>query len=176
MAKIVVLADGADADAAKTALGDAGIDFEVVKPTAANLLHIAIGMVDDNDDADEESAPEEEPAEEPAPEETPAEEPAPEEGVEESLGQVRIGGELIEAVATTDSKTTLFVQGLAEGLHTTFAINESAFGVWAIDGQVMLSDVSFNDSPIQAISVSIAEAKTQPMLKVGTDLIHLFKA
>ena len=78
MGKIVILAKGKDADKINDALADSGLDFDVVEPTPSNLLHIVIGMVDDEE-------PKEEPTEEPKGSEEVAPtdvEPAPEDAEE----------------------------------------------------------------------------------------------
>ncbi len=170
MAKIVVLATGADADAVKTALGDAGVDFEIVKPTAANLLHIAIGMVDDGDEPDEPPA-DEPPADEPPAEEPPADEPpADEPPVEEALGQVTLMGELVEAVAVPGlEKSMLSVERFSEDPHKMFSLNEMTVTLWANDFLAYLEVGNVGKS----VSLEICEGKQR--LLIGADLIHLFK-
>jgi hypothetical protein len=56
MAKIVVLAGADDSAAATAALDAASIEYEVVDPTPANILHLVIGMVGDDTDDDENDA------------------------------------------------------------------------------------------------------------------------
>lgn len=74
MAQIVILAPkGEDVEAGKTALEGAGHEVEVIEADAVHLLHLALGMLEGDDEPAAEELPAEElPAEEP--EELPAEE------------------------------------------------------------------------------------------------------
>lgn len=184
MAKIVVLAGGDDAEAVKTALDTAGVDYEIVDPTPSNLLHIVIGMVDDGEEPKDEEPKDEEPKEPksvPAPEETSIEdEPdiaADASAVKESLGQVRIDGEVVKAIRGKGPVTALRSTGVQQGPRTTYSINESTFSFWP----------SNPSSPTQrlvveygnhrtSVEVLIQEAEgNQTYLLIGDDLADLFK-
>lgn len=181
MAKIVVLAAGQDADAAKTALEGAGLDFDVVDPTASNLLHIVIGMVDEEPaepkEPKEPKAPKEpkEPKEEPV-EEPPIDEPPPEE-VPESLGKVFVEGEEIYAFKSSDAQSVVFAKSVTLGPKTTYALAEGTFSFWPANAEV----------PAQRLTVELNKHKTSvelpirqstkgsSYLSVGADLADLFK-
>lgn len=135
MAQVVIFAPpGEDVSAGEKALKDAGHDVEVVEATAANLLHMAIGMVDD---APAEEPKGEEPVTEPVEEEPPAEEdpmaePAAEEPPKnESIGEVDVDGESIPAyLDTTISFPLLRVVNLTGDNKLSYKLNESAFTFW----------------------------------------------
>lgn len=180
MAKIVVLATEKDEDAVEKALESAGLDFEIVEPTPANLLHIVIGMVGEGD--------EEEPKDEPKDEEPPAEEPAPEEppadadiasdasAVPESIGSVKIDGETIKAYAGHGLTSTLHAPKFEAGARTVYAINESTFSFWpsnpAKPSQRIVVEYKNHRSSVE---VEVAPAKgDEAYLVVGGDLESLF--
>lgn len=183
MAKIVVLAGGDDADTAKTALEGAGLDFEVVDPTPANLLHIVIGMV--GGDEKEEKEPkepkepkEETPAEEPAPEdEVPAEEPAPEEEVQESLGMIVLNGELVKAVKSTLAESVLNVAELVSGPKTSYTLNESVFSFWPADvAKPMQRVLAECDGRNVSLEIQVRKSQTKDTyIAIGDDLAPLIK-
>lgn len=177
MAKVVVLASGEDADSVKSALEGASVDFEIVEPTAANLLHIVLGMVDDSG---EEETPEEPPAdEEPAPEEPVEEPPADEEPSEEEFKEaleVRVNGEMIKAVKRNIQESVLRVPSLVVGPKTTYVLNEYSYSFWPANVEVPTQRVLIENSN-QKSSMEIRVQKTSgttPYIIIGTDLKSLF--
>ena len=181
MAKIVVLASGDDADTAKTALEGAGLDFEVVEPSPANLLHIVIGMVGGDEESKEEKEEKKEPkgdapAEEPAPEEeVPAEEPAPEEEVQEALGVIVLNGELVKAVKSNLAESVLHVVDLVSGPKTSYTLNEGVFSFWPADVANPTQRVLVENNG-QMVSLEIAVRKSgtkDAYITIGADLAPL---
>lgn len=187
MAKIVVLAGGDDAEAVKTALDGAGVDYEVVDPTPANLLHIVIGMVDDGEPKDEEpedKEPKEPKAEAPPPDdaEIPAESDsdiaADASAVKESLGQVRIDGELVEARLGKGPTSVLRATKIEQGPRTSYTINESTFSFWPSNPSAPTQRIVVeHGSHRTSVEVRIENAEgNQTYFLVGADLADLFKA
>lgn len=198
MAKIVVLAGEDDADAVKTALDGASVDYEIVDPTAANLLHIVIGMVDDEakDDKDEVDDAEAgevggaggKPKGDKAPKE-PKPEPAdiaPEDdsdiasdasAVPEALGTVKIDGETLKAYAGKGTQSVLRSPALVAGARTTYSINESQFSFWPADpakpSQRIIVERGTHRSSVE-VAVAATKGK-EAYLVVGTDIADLFK-
>ena len=186
MAKIVILAGGSAADEAKTALEGAGLECEVVEPTAENLLHIVIGMVGDDDKEEKKEKKEkkeekpEAPAEEPT--EPPAEEvPPAEDEVQEELGLAMIDGEAVKALSSKAATSTLYVGTLQTGSKTMYAVNESMFSFWPSDierpaHRVVVEHNNHRASielPVLALPGKLAAG--QAYLSVGADLADLFK-
>lgn len=189
MGKIVVLAGDDDSESVKAALDSASLDYELVKPTAANLLHIAIGMVDDEPT---EPAPTEEPVPE-APAEKPEaskdEEPPKNVGgaggtppestddVQESLGFVTIDGEQIKAVRGSSATSVLRSINVQAGAKTTYSINESVFSFWAADPNAPATRLTVKVGNHQtSIELPVkSTVGTETYLAVGADLIDLFK-
>lgn len=137
MAQIVIFAPkGEDVSAGEEALKGAGHEVEVVEATPANLMHMAIGMVEDEDVmADMDDAPAEEvPAEEP---ELPAEEePA------EDLGECLVNG--VPVMATTGNRYRLTVSDLQLGSKITCKLNESEWAFYPTSkGVVKVPSVTF---------------------------------
>jgi len=181
MAKIVLIASGKDADKASEALDGAGIDYEVVEPTPANLLHIVIGMVDDG----EAPADEEEPADEPAPEdeapadEAPADEPPAdeEEEVTESLGTVRVDGEVIAARRGKNKTSILRSPSIQSGARTTYKLNEGTMTFWPANPSSPAVRVLV-EGRVASCSVEVILQQAEgndAYLLVGDDLASLFK-
>lgn len=186
MGKIVVLAGGDDAQAVSAALDTAGIDYEVVEPSAANLLHIVIGMVDEGPSEEsqetekpKESKKDEEPEE---PEEIPSEDDseiaADASAVPESLGQVRIDGELVEARLGSGSTSSLRCARIEAGPRTTYSINESTFSFWPSNPSAPSQRIIVeHGSHRTSVEVRIENAEgNQSYFLVGADLADLFKA
>jgi hypothetical protein len=187
MSKIIILGSGKEADAAKEALDAAGIKFEVVEPTAANLLHIVIGLVDDSDskaeekpeDKDEKKDEKEEPkVEEPVEEPAPTEEPA----VEESLGVILVDGVKVQAYVTKDKHSTLFAESVKigsadESTMTSYQLNEMNVGFWPEDLKDLNRKVFVEFNKTQAdLRVKIAESTSgASYIAIGTDQLHIFK-
>lgn len=131
MAQIVIFAPaGEDVSAGEAALKEAGHEVEVVEATAANLLHMAIGMVDEA--APVEDQPVTEPTEEESPAEAPPEAPPAEEPpTSESIGEVEVDGEAVMAyLDTTRSFPLLRVVDLTGDNKLSYKLNESAFTFW----------------------------------------------
>lgn len=180
MAKIVILASAEDSEAASAALTTAGLDFDVVEPTAANLLHLVIGMVDDGEEKPkkepkEPKEPEEE-AEAPV-EEVPAEE-APAEEVPEELGTVTVDGETIQAVKSTTGLSTLFALSVVNGAKTTYTLAEGTFSFWPSDVKAPAQRMNIEHNKHRtSVEIFVQESKkSYPYLVVGADLEHLFKS
>lgn len=181
MSKIVILASTEDAEAASAALTTAGLDFDVVEPTAANLLHLVIGMVDDGEEKPkkepkEPKEPKEEPTEEP-PVEEPAEEP-PVEEVPEELGTAVVDGEVIQAIKGGTLTSTLFARSVMNGAKTTYTLAESTFSFWPADVKAPAQRMNIEHNKHRtSVEVFVQESKkSYPYLVVGADLEHLFKS
>ncbi len=131
MAQVVIFAPaGEDVSAGQTALEDAGHSVEVVEATAANLLHMAIGMVEGGDSEESDEEPITEPAEE-EPADPLEDEAAEEPPKNESIGQVYVDDERIAAyVDSSRSFPLLRVVGLEGDAKLTYRINESVFSYW----------------------------------------------
>jgi hypothetical protein len=180
MGKIVVLASAEDSEAVKTALEGASLDFDVIEPTAANLLHIVIGMVDtEAPKEDEEPKPEEEP--EDGAEELPPEEDAGEVDeepvVEESLGTVVVDGEKVSAYKGKGTFSTFFVKSLSVDAKTTYSVNESVYSFWPEAKNVISNRMVVEHNKHRAsIDLKIQESKKKdPYILIGDDLLHIFK-
>jgi hypothetical protein len=131
MAQIVIFAPaGEDVSAGEAALKEAGHEVEVVEATAANLLHMAIGMVDDS--APVEDQPVTEPTEEePAPDAPPEAPPAEEPPTSEAIGEIEVDGEKVMAyLDTTRTFPLLRVVDLTGDNKLSYKLNESAFTFW----------------------------------------------
>jgi hypothetical protein len=187
MGKIVVLASADDAEAAKTALDGAGVDYEVVDPTAANLLHIVIGMVDDEAPKEEEEPkPEEEPKADKEPKEPKTDIPPEDDSeiasdasaVPESLGQVRVNGELIEARLGKGAISALRSVKIEQGPRTSYTINESTFSFWPSNPSKPTQRIEVEHGTHRtSVEVVIESAEgNQSYFLVGADLADLFKA
>lgn len=186
MAKIVILANGSEAEEASKALEAAGIKFEVVDPTASNLLHLVIGMVDDTkpekeekpekDDAPKDDT-EEVPAEDMPPEEVPAEDMPTEES--QTLGTVTVDGEAIVAIAGNAQNSVLFASKLSEGAKTSYSLNESVYSFYPANVDVpahrMVVDYNKHRASLE-IHVCESAVAGMPYLLVGADLMDMFKS
>jgi hypothetical protein len=182
MGKIVVLASNEDAEAVKTALDGAGVDYEVVEPTPSNILHIVIGMVDDGEEEPTDEEPKaEEPKEPKAPKEkkeprTDDAAPPPEEEelpVEESLGTVTVEGEVIPAIRGTADTSVLYVHFEELGPRTTYKLNESVCSFWPNDLTTPMSRMLITtERGGSMFEVLVREGETR--LVVGKDLAALF--
>ncbi len=186
MAKIVVLASGDDATAVSTALDGASIEYEIVDPKPASLLHIVIGMVGDDDEDDKEEKEPKEKKDEPPKEEKPTAEEPPDDSdiasdasaVPESLGTVRVNGEMVEAFKQNSRDTFLHVPTLVTGAKTSYTINESAFSFWPADitnpAQRVLIE---HNGRASSTEVEVRKSQTgKAYLAVGADIADLFVA
>lgn len=183
MAKIVVLAGGDDATAASAALDAASVDYEIVEPTAAALLHIVIGMVDDEAGEKEPKEPKE-PKEEKPPKDAPAADEPPDDSdiaadasaVPESLGEVRVNGEIIEAVKVNARDTFLNVPELHTGAKTSYTLNESTFSFWPADTTNPAQRVLVERNGLAtSTEVQVRKSSTgKAFLAVGADIADLF--
>ena len=183
MAKIVVLASGDDATAASAALDAASIEYEVVDPKPSSLLHMVIGMVDDGED-DEEEEKEKKPKDKASSDDEPTDDEPPDDSdiasdasaVKESLGTIRINGELVEAFKQNSHVSYLHVPTLVTGAKTSYTINESSFSFWpantANPAQRVL--IEHNDRATST-EVEVRKSKTgKAFLAVGADIADLF--
>lgn len=177
MAQIVIFApEGEDVSTGVQALKDAGHDVEVVEATAENLLHMAIGMIGDKPDADEE--PKDESAdEEPTPsEEDPLadEEPGEEDPKKmESLGHCVIEGESVPAFR--GKITRLFVSELHRGEKITFTINESTISIWDKQHRFFCFFLATPKGEMAGASAPVYRSKFgKSYLSVGPELAHFF--
>jgi hypothetical protein len=186
MGKIVVLATEEDSEAVKTALDGAGVDYEVVEPTAANLLHIVIGMVDDEAPKDEEPPKDEESKADKEPKEPKTDIPPEDDSeiakdasaVPESLGQVRVNGELIEARLGKGTISALRSVKIEQGPRTSYTINESTFSFWPSNPSAPTQRIEVEHGTHRTsveVVIENAEGNASYFL-VGADLADLFKA
>ena len=176
MAKIIILASGDDAAAASAALDAASIEYEVVDPKPSSLLHMVIGMVDDDND-DEKEEPKE------PKDEVPADEPPDDSdiasdasAVKESLGTIRINGELVEAFKQNSRVSFLHVPTLVTGAKTSYTINESSFSFWPADTTNPAQRVLIeHNGRATSAEVEVRKSKTgKAFLAVGADIADLF--
>lgn len=158
MAQIVIFAPpGEDVSAGEEALKSAGHDVEVVEATAVNLLHMAVGMMDDTaEEPAEEPAPEPE-AEEPEVEAAPAEdaepaveEPSGDEATKEGIfyhGNILVDEEEVAAYVSDRAKTNRVYGNdyVSEGQKVTYSLNESVFGFWNNDSKQALVTLDTQD-------------------------------
>ena len=180
MAKIVVLADGEDATAASAALDAASIDYQIVKPDPAKILHLVIGMVGSGggSDKDDEEKEEKEPKEEPTSEEPPDDSDIASDAsaVEESLGFITLNGELVEAFKTADGTSFLNVADLVVGPKTSYRLNESTFSFWPASvshpSQRVLIEHAGKSTSVE-VPVRKSNTKTSSV-SIGADLAELF--
>ena len=176
MAKIVVLAQGDDADKAKAAMDTAGLDFQIVEPSAANLLHLVIGIVGTGDDEsldDDFKDNDEKPDVDDSEEESNAEVET-----QESLGECLVDEERVQAYAINEKSSRLVLAKLevtAQGDRTTYSINESQFTFWPSDSKNLSQRISVENKNHRAsVEVSLISGVSTKLL-VGTDLLNLFK-
>lgn len=177
MAKIVILAANEDKDAISEALE--GFDFSIVEPTASNLLHIVIGMVDEAPEEIEKSEKSEEDDEDVSVEEPVDEVPLVPE-VEESLGFVYIDDELVEAFKGKGDTSILHVTKLISGVRSSYNINESVFSLWPKDVDNLKQSVHIRDRQQAQIDlyheVKIVESKSNKCkFFIGLDLMRSYK-
>lgn len=184
MAKIVVLASGDDATAVSAALDAASVDYEVVDPTPSNILHIVIGMVDDGDDSADKKDDKEPKADKKAKDETPPADEPPDDSdiasdaspVEESLGMIRVNGEMIDAFKVNARDSFLNVATLHAGAKTSYSLNESSFSFWPADttnpAQRVLVE---HNGRSTSTEVQVRKSSTgKAFLAVGADIADLF--
>lgn len=184
MAKIVVLASGDDATAASAALDAASIEYEIVDPKPSALLHMVIGMVDDGDEDKEPKEPKEPKDDKPPKDEAPPADEPPDDSdiasdasaVEESLGSIRINGEMVEAFKQNSRDSFLHVPTLVTGAKTSYTLNESSFSFWPADttnpAQRVLVE---HNGRSTSTEVEVRKSKTgKAYLAVGADIADLF--
>lgn len=196
MAKIVIIAPADATDDVKDAikmLKAAGHDVDSEEPTPKSLLHIVLGLMGPNaygfgsgyayspgPAADEAVGGKDEPE--------PEEDAAVEDGFEgdmgdlgaddfnfESLGQVTVDGELIEAVTIDSDSSVLCVQSLIKGGKTTYSLNESTYSFWPANVETPAQRVDVQvDKHRTSLEIAIQESEDKPVLKVGKDLRSMF--
>lgn len=181
MAKIVVLASGDDATAVSAALDAASIEYQIVDPKPSSLLHIVIGMVgDDEEDKEPKEPKEDKPPKDEAP---PADEPPDDSdiasdasAVPESLGMIRINGEMVEAFKANARDSFLNVPSLVMGAKTSYTINESSFSFWPADTTNPAQRVLVEHNGLAtSTEVQVRKSSTgKASLVVGADIADLF--
>lgn len=164
MGKIVILADGSDADTIKDALSSTDLDFEIVEPTASNILHIVIGMVDDADTGDDDGDDKKGTSDPDVAaddtttdteEEAPADTASDEEPVGESLGTVVVegvemtafAGDRTQILAPLKAESDRLVVELAEGIQVTTWLDAepSIYACIERNGTEVFKQLTFND-------------------------------
>ena len=190
MPHIVILTPkGADVSAGKSALEKAGFEVEVVDAEAANLIHIASGMLENEQESsagDDEVASTEDSVENELPE--PAES-APDEkekskdkdskeekkqANESFLGMVNIDDESVPAYL--GKSNILWASGVKKNNEmqnkVSFALNESIVSVWK-DSETMKLKLTVNGKSVQAKLMEakgktklVVDAKTSKQLKI----------
>ena len=161
MAQVVIFAPpGEDVSAGESALKDAGHEVEIVEATAANLLHMAIGMIGGGE---EEEAPVDEPITEPV------EEPVPDEEVDPLAAEaptteatsivVKVDGERIPTYVDQSAKFPLLrVVDMQSGPKVSFSINESTFSFWRDTGHTAF--IKVEGAIGYNVKVKVAPAKS----------------
>lgn len=134
MTSIVIFASAGDKEKINSALETLGLEYEILAPTAKNVLHLAIGMVAGEDEStnDEPKSDEVQGPEKDAEEELGDESTANgEEGeVKESYRMARFNGEVLKVVPSKTNETIVYVQHLIPGAKTTYSLNESTVSFW----------------------------------------------
>lgn len=195
MAKIVIIAPSDATEDVKDAvklLKGQGHDVDTEEPTPKALIHIVLGLLGPNgygfgpayghtpgpaadEDPDNDDA---------AADDTVEADPGAEEDVDlsgddfnfESLGKVSVDGELIEAVPFDSDTSVLCVEKLQSGAKTTYSLNESLFSFWPADSAAPTQRVVIQvDKHRTSAEVPVVEAEDKATLKVGRDLIEMFK-
>ena len=171
---VILTPKGADVAAGKEALEKAGFDVEVVDAEAANLIHIASGMLENEEkgktespEESEESVVEEPPAaaekdEMPEDAEVPSEDKK--QANENFIGTVNIEDEPVPAYL--GQSNVLWAGGLNKNKEMSnkisFALNESTVSIWKDAASTKLL-LTVNGTPVQA---KLMEAKGKTKLVV----------
>lgn len=194
MAKIVIIApsDADVKDAAKLLKGD-GHDVDIEEPTPKSLLHIVLGLLGPNAygfgasySVGSAAVPPSKEEEEPPEEDTPSEDSGADiadlgsdeddfhfESVE--LGQVKVDGEVINAVSHDADHSVLVVTNMAVGPKTTYALNESVFSFWPADISTPMQRVDVGHEKWRtSLELAVQQGEKQE-LQVGRDLISIFE-
>lgn len=190
MPHIVILTPkGADVTTGKEALEAAGFEVEVVDAEAANLIHIASGMLENDElPKEDEESTEDVAAEEPNDTELPAaaDLAKPEKKSKESvtadenkqanesfLGNVTIDDEPVPAYL--GKSNTLWAGGLTKNSDmlnkVTFRLNESVVSIWK-DTKTPMLNLTVNGKPVSA---KLMEAKGKTKLVVNAKTAKLLK-
>lgn len=203
MAKIVIIAPSEADDDVKDAvkmLKAAGHDVDTEEPTPKSLLHIVLGLMGPNAygfgpgyayQRDPDANADDPLADVPPAEDDVADDTETDGGFEgdegadlggddfnfESLGPVKVDGELIEAVTHDSETSVLCVDRLVKGAKTTYALNESIFSFWPASVQKPEQRVEvLVDKNRTSVELPIMESEEgKPVLKVGKDLLPMFK-
>lgn len=179
---VILTPKGADVAAGKEALEKAGFDVEVVDAEAANLIHIASGMLEGEQEAAKNETAEEPAGEEdamPADLELPAEEPSEDtsdskkkkgsedkkkQANENFIGMVNIEDEAVPAYL--GQSNVLWAGNLKRNSEMankiSFALNESIVSIWKDAASTKLK-LTVNGTPVQA---KLMEAKGKTKLVV----------
>lgn len=182
MSNVIIFAADDVAEQIKKACADAGIEaeIEVVAPTAASLLHIAIGMLDDEPTEPAEPTEPTEPAEDDTAEATPKEPVEDEEPVEESVRVsffgtgVSVMAEFVNAERTvlespSVTSTTVTVGDMVKSLSL---VNEAGLAE-AKAAFILLAEA--NGTEVMTTLPVLVKSGETMKLKIGRDLQHLFK-
>lgn len=204
MAKIVIIAPAEADDDVKDAvkmLKAAGHDVDTEEPTPKSLLHIVLGLMGPNaygfgpgyayqrDPDLETDVPPPKDDDPKKDDEEPADDENADDGFDddtadlggddfnfESLGTVTVDGQLIEAVTHNSETSVLCVEGLIKGAKTTYALNESIFSFWPASAEKPEQRVEvLVDKHRTSIEIPIEESEGKSTLKVGKDLLPMFK-
>lgn len=167
MAQVVIFAPpGEDVSTGEEALKAAGHEVEIVEATAANLLHMAIGMMEEpaEEEPPAEEAPVTEPTEEAPAEEPPAEEAPAEEPTVEAVGHVvTVDGEKIATYIDPTAKFPLLrVVDLTGDSKLTYKLHESTFSYWRDAGNS--PTIKVEGKAGKQCKVKMGKAKTKPHL------------
>jgi len=200
MAKIVIIAP-ADADAdvkdAVKMLKAAGHDVDTEEPTPKTLLHIVLGLMGPNaygfgpgyayqpgpDSPDEDTSTDDDDTttdDETDPDASGFDDDTADLGGDdfnfESLGPVKVDGELIEAVTHNSETSVLCVEKMTRGAKTTYTLNESSFSFWPASAEKPEQRVEvLVDKHRTSLEIPIVESEGKAVLKVGKDLRSMFK-
>jgi hypothetical protein len=171
MAQVVIFAPvGEDVEAGKKALEDAGHDVEIVEATAINLLHMAVGMMDEEPTEEPEAAAAGEEPEAAATEAAPAgEEPEAADAEQEPTAEavsnfaVSVDGERIDTyIDTSRSFPLLRVIDLSGDAKVSYKLNESSFSFWRECGNT--PTIQVEGQPAATCKVQMGRAKNKPQL------------
>ena len=203
MAKIIIIAPAEADDDVKDAvkiLKAAGHDIDTEEPTAKSILHLLLGLCTPSaygfggaytivqggsdvpppaDDEDKGGKGGKVKDEEPEDTDTSDDAPSDDGGDDfnfESLGQVKVDGELIEAETFNSATSLLCVESIITGAKTTYSLNESMFSFWPANPAAPTQRMEVVvDKHSTSVELPIEES-TKTVLKVGKDLRSMFEA
>jgi hypothetical protein len=169
MAQVVIFAPpGEDVSAGEAALKEAGHEVEVVEASPESLLHMAIGMLEGNEEEKEE-APEEEPTEAAA-EEDPLDEPEGDEEVTKEA--ITVDDEQVSVSIDHSAKFSLLrAVSVTGGDGISYSINETRFKTWAATGETPVAVA--HKGVVATVKVSIVEGKKPGLILCKADARRL---